>query len=173
MKCYLVTMDFSLSAERKLWGKKKLIGAFKILVLNSFFLRTNFKNIIIQISRTSDNSWLKSVLWESNLIFQLALLNGPFFLILSVWVVISDRSFNWMSELGLRFQRWSHPFPANVDWVSTNKCMPDQGNCQTALNNCWGFAWSTAVDNREVIVFEGYSHYCKTVDSLLFVFLIF
>lgn len=62
MKCYLVTMDFSLSAERRLWSKRKLIGTFTFLVLNSFFfffLRTNFKNIVRQISRTSDNSWLE------------------------------------------------------------------------------------------------------------------
>ena len=82
MKCYLVTMDFSLSAERQLWGKRKLIGAFKFFSFELiFFLRTNFKNVIKQMGRTSDNSWLKSIVRESSyhLIFWLTLLNVPFF----------------------------------------------------------------------------------------------
>ena len=139
MKCYLVTMDFSLSAERQLWGKRKLIGAFKFFSFELiFFLRTNFKNVIKQMGRTSDNSWLKSIVRESSyhLIFWLTLLNVPFFpLILSVWVVITDGSLNWMSELGSGFQRWNHPFHSNINWVNAYKCLPNQGSCRMALNN--------------------------------------
>lgn len=136
MKCYLVTMDFSLSAERRLWGKRKLIGTFTFLVLNSFFfffLRTNFKNIVRQISRTSDNSWLEYC-ERVILFFSLHCWMVRFFLILSMWGVITDRFFNWVSW-GHGFRDGGHSFHFNIDWVSTNKHMPHRGSCWTALSS--------------------------------------
>lgn len=125
MKCYLVTMDFSLSAEGKLWGKRKLIGAFKFLVLNSFFLRTNFKHIIRQISRTSDNSWLKSVV----LSYFLAC-NAEWSIFSDLVCVITDGSCNSVSGLGPGFPSWGQGFrtgvtpftPTLTGSVPTNTC---------------------------------------------------
>lgn len=92
-----------------------------------FFLRTNFKNIVRQISRTSDNSWLEYC-ERVILFFSLHCWMVRFFLILSMWGVITDRFFNWVSW-GHGFRDGGHSFHFNIDWVSTNKHMPHRGSC--------------------------------------------
>lgn len=86
------------------------------------------------MGRTSDNSWLKSIVRESSYLLTYIAELFHFFLILSVWVVITDGSFNWEWSWG-QVPEMESPFHSNINWFNTYKYLPNWGSCWMALNN--------------------------------------